>query len=254
MSRKELKGNRMMKVKLMVLPVCLAAGLGMIYFLPSAGAVAGSAVRMELPQEENDWWLRPIPPSKEELDILAKDTEFSKAICFKRRPGEFLNDGNPNYDRMDLSIVLSGVDLNNSIHRPERCMPSQGHTILSGSDVIIPLANGRELTVRRLRSTQKKALSEDRMDTRDLNCVTYYFFVGHNKTAHGHLQRTLLDMKDRIVYGMDQRWAYVSLSMWYGKMPWFDELDISEKEADEKLVRFLADFAERQIDWSEIVQ
>ena len=85
-----------------------------------------------------------------------------------------------------------------------------------------------------------------------MQCVTYYFFVGHNRIEHDHLHRTFSDMKDRLLLGMDQRWAYASVSMWFGRMPWNEAVEISEKEADEKISKFLAEFAERQIDWKQI--
>jgi hypothetical protein len=65
------------------------------------------------------------------------------------------------------------------------------------------------------------------------------------------LQRTLIDMKDRLVRGMDQRWAYVSVSMWFGKIPWIEE-EVSEAEADEKIRGFVTEFAGNQIDWSQV--
>lgn len=240
-----------MNWKLLSLPALLACGLGAIYLLPSAGKVAGSAVNMELPQEEGEWVFRKNLPSKEELDALAKDTQFSKATCYRARPGEFTKDGYRNADIIDLSVVLSGYDLNNSIHRPERCMPAQGHHILSGSDIVLKLSNGRLLTVRRLLSTRKIS-SQTPGETQELKCVTYYFFVGHDKVAHDHLQRTFMDMKDRLVRGMDQRWAYASLSMSFGKMPWYPDVEITEQEADRKLGMFLTQFAEGQINWKQI--
>ncbi len=83
------------------------------------------------------------------------------------------------------------------------------------------------------------------------NCVTYYFFVGHDRVTNDHLERTLVDMKDRLLRGMDQRWAYVSASMWYGKLPWIDK-EVTEAEADEKLRKFVTGFAENQIDWDQV--
>lgn len=241
-----------MNPKWMILPLVLACGLGAIYLLPSVGEVAGSAIRMELPQDYAGWYFQHEKPSEKEIEALAKDTEFSKAICRRRRPFEFLDDGNPNYDRLDLSIVLSGADINNSIHRPERCMPAQGHTNLVGSDAPIRLANGRTLMARRLTSTQHIPTSADRKTGMDLRCVTYYFFVGHDRIAHGHLERTFLDMKDRLIRGMDQRWAYVSVSMWVGKMPWNPTAEVTEQEADQTVSRFLASLAEEQIEWERV--
>jgi hypothetical protein len=89
-------------------------------------------------------------------------------------------------------------------------------------------------------------------DFAEFKCITYYFFVGHDCVTNDHLKRTFIDMKDRLVRGMDQRWAYTSVSMWYGsKVPLIDKA-VSEEEADAKLRSFVTDFSERQIDWDQV--
>lgn len=243
----------MMKLKPWILPLFLGGSLSAIYFLPKVGEVAQSAVNMELPDFSDGWSFEKLAASSEELGTLSADTKFSKAICLTPRPGEFNDEGFRIPDRIDLSVVLSGVDLNNSIHRPERCMPAQGHNITSSSDRIIRLANGREFAVKRLVSVQSQRRADigEREEYVKFNCLTYYFFVGHDKVTNDHLGRTLIDMKDRLLRGMDQRWAYATVSMWYGKVPWIED-EVTEKEADEKLMKFLQQFAEEQIDWKQI--
>lgn len=233
------------------LPLLLGSALGAVYVLPKAGDTAQSAVKMDLQGSVAGWSLDKFVPSQEELQTLSKDTEFAKAICLRARPGEINEDGQLIPDRLDLSIVLSGSDLNNSIHRPERCMPAQGHAITSSSDVELKLANGNSYQAKRLRSVQTIQGAKEGTIAAQFNCVTYYFFVGHDRITNDHLARTFIDMKDRLVRGMDQRWAYVSVSMWYGKLPWIEK-DVTEAEADEKISRFLKEFAEEQIDWSQI--
>ncbi len=241
-----------MKIHPLILPVALVAMLATIHLLPAAGEMAKSAVNMDLPATAGDWTFRPIPASAEELAILAADTSFSKAYCLRPREGEIdLASGMAVPDRIDLSVVLSGHDLNNSIHRPERCMPSQGHVIGSSSNVDISLPNGRTFEAKRLLSVQSIPTNEAKTEFVSFNCVTYYFFVGHDSITQDHLKRTLVDMKDRLMFGMDQRWAYVSASMWYGKVPWIDE-QISIEEADTKLRKFIAEFGMEQIDWNMI--
>lgn len=224
-----------------------------IYFLPKVGVVAQSAVKMELPNSSGNWAFKNLPPSPEELGTLSPDTQFSKAICLSARPGETNLDGYAVPDRVDLSIVLSGADLNNSIHRPERCMPAQGHNITSSSSQMLKLSNGRQLATKRLVSIQSQRLasSKEREEYVKFNCLTYYFFVGHNHITNDHLERTMLDMNDRLIRGMDQRWAYASVSMWYGKVPWIEK-EVTQAEADGKLQKFLKDFAENQINWDQI--
>lgn len=234
-----------------LLPLFLTGTLSAIYFLPKVGAVAQSAVVMELPGSSGDWSLENQAASPEEIGTLAADTRFSKAICLSPRPGEVNVDGYLIPDRLDLSIVLSGSDVNNSIHRPERCMPAQGHNITSSSDQTLQLANGREFPVKRLISVQRMPTSKERTEYVKFNCLTYYFFVGHDQVTNDHLGRTLIDIKDRLLRGMDQRWAYASVSMWYGKVPWIEK-EVTEAEADEKIRKFLTNFAGKQIDWDQI--
>jgi hypothetical protein len=241
-----------MKPPYLLLPVLLGGLLATVHFLPEAGEMTESAVKMDLPSKTGKWEMRPIPVTAMEQAILAPDTRFSKAVCLSPREGEFdIATGTAVPDRVDVSIVLSGHDLNNSIHRPERCMPSQGHAIGSSTNVGMELPNGRKITARRLLSVQSIPTNEDRTEYASFNCVTYYFFVGHHRITQDHLERTLWDMKDRLVLGMDQRWAYVSASMWYGKVPWIGN-EVTIEEADKKLREFLMEFGKEQINWDMI--
>ena len=242
-----------MKANPWLLPILLVGGMCSIYFLPQVGAVADSAVKMELPAASGSWIFRIFPPSDAEIKTLGADTKFSKAGCLSARPGEFDDQGYSIPDQINLSIVLSGYDLNNSIHRPERCMPAQGHHINGSSDVILKLDNGRQFAVKRLMTLQHKPVDEEATAFVDINCITYYFFVGHDQVTNDHLKRTFIDMKDRLLRGMDQRWAYVSVSMWYGKVPHIQQ-EIPMEEADRKLKDFLSGFVEKQVNWDQIAK
>jgi hypothetical protein len=242
-----------MNVKSLLLPLFMSGSLCGIYFLPSEGEMADSAVTMELPDHLGKWQLQKTPPSKDEIKTLAPDTKFSKALCLAARPGEMDLDGYAIADRVDLSIVLSGADPNNSIHRPERCMPAQGHHDMISSSQSLKLQNGREFPVKRLYSIQTLPANEKRKESLSFHCVTYYFFVGHDRLSNDHWGRTFIDMKDRLVRGMDQHWAYISASMWYGDLTQLGiEKDVPEAEADSKLRKFLTDFSEKQISWDQI--
>ena len=236
-----------------LLPVLLGGTMSSIYFLPQVGAVADSAVKMELPGTYGSWIFRQYPPSEAELQALSADTQFSKAICLSARPGETDAEGYSIPDQIQLSIVLSGYDLNNSIHRPERCMPAQGHDITSTKDVVLNLSNKRQFAAKRLRLHREFRRATSPPIPRSSSCITYYFFVGHDQVTNDHLKRTFIDMKDRLVRGMDQRWAYVSVSMWYGKVPSI-ATEVTEEEADRKLREFIAGFAEKQVKWDQIMQ
>jgi len=132
----------------LMLPVLLVVLLGAVHVLPERGKVAESAVRMDLPLNIGEWHGKKTPVSQQEHDILAKDTEFAKVDYFRNNGIRPLPGGRPDFDRISASVVLSGYDINNSIHRPERCLPAQGHTIYSSTDLVIDLPNGRKLPVR----------------------------------------------------------------------------------------------------------
>jgi hypothetical protein len=237
--------------RFVVLPLLLVALLGLIFVLPSRGKVAESAVRMDLPEFVGRWHGVKRVESQLERDTLAADTEFSKTDYFREAPGSFQSDGSPDFDCINVMIVLSGYDINNSIHRPERCLPAQGHKILNGSNSLVPLADVRPLKVRRLTSQVPIRLREDAASDTLMNSLSYYVFVGHDSTTHDHYARTFKDMRDRLVLGRDQRWAYVTLSTLYGKLPWSGRV-VTEQQAEQQLVEFAGQLADQIIDWSQI--
>jgi hypothetical protein len=56
-------------------------------------------------------------------------------------------------------------------------------------------------------------------------------------------------MRDRLLRGQDQRWAYVSASVWFDE----DEKSPRSRPIVEKEIRqFLSDLADRNIDWTQI--
>jgi hypothetical protein len=234
-------------IRALLLPLSLGAVMASIWLLPQSGTVAPSAIRLDLPDSLEPWQLRKIQPTEKEIKILAKDTDFSKAVCLAPIPGRYDNEGRPFAQRLDLSIVLSGADINNSIHRPERCMPAQGHQIYGSQRSAITTPAGHTLPARVLSSIQTLQAGDR---TIPLHCLTYYFFVGHHAITSEHLKRTWIDMKDRVLRGQDQRWAYVSVSMWFDDQ---GEHGLPTREAAEKEIRrFLAELADRNIAWQEM--
>jgi hypothetical protein len=230
------EGNRKLMRKTYVLPGLLVILLGSIYVLPQRGSVAESSVRMDLPLRLAGWSGMKRQATSEEIRILAEDTEFEKAdyVKFKRGMTGILSE---KQDVINATIVLSGVDINNSIHRPERCLPSQGHFGMAGSNPTLKLPSGREIGFRRLKTKQKIRLSET--DEVVLDSLVYYFFVGHKQMTHDHLARTFMDMRDRLFHGSDQRWAYITVSLRYGDVPGLN-LETSEEEGDVLLREFFS--------------
>jgi len=193
--------------RLIILTACAAIGLSAVFALPKQIRLLSSAVSLEWPNQSGPWVkIRDGEPSPQELNILAKDTSFANAQYTRANSNIPLNAG----------IVLSGDDINNSIHRPERCLVAQGHTSLQPVKLNIPLANGKSLPVTRLRSqiSREEATADGKGRAVHAVGVTYYWFIGHDTITNSHYERTFKDMQDRLFRGSNQRWAYITISVY----------------------------------------
>lgn len=223
--------------RLAILLAVLLGTLSLAFMLPRSEVARAAAIRMELPanltfwtrgpdggQVFQFWHGSPMPVSEEEHRMLAADTEFAKkryvlsdvdtklpVITDPRLAqfGELL--------AVQASIVLSGHDLNDSIHRPERCLPAQGFKELRLEQFKVPTERGA-VPVTRIRcyteikdpKTGSFVLDTNGKPVR-LQHVFFYWFVGSRTLTSDHYQRTLTDIRDRLFGGFDQRWAYVLL-------------------------------------------
>lgn len=240
-----------MKRALLLLAL-LSASLSTAFLLPDF-RLTESAIRLDIPERMVGWTAVVQEASKKERDILAKDTRFSKAVCQRPRWSSTALLGGGPIDRADLSIVLSGHDLANSIHRPERCMPAQGHEIYVSEKRMIETNGGNQIPTRRLISTQELHLGSTKKEVVRLDALTYYFFVGHDQITEDHTRRTLLDIKDRLFKGQAQRWAYVSLTMWFDGETTPDGSGLNDIDtADTALRELIGKLADENIDWDRI--
>jgi EpsI family protein len=179
----------------------LLGGLGVAAVLPKSSYVQPCGVSLSLPPSINDWYGEEQVITPRELQVLAGDTEFARKVY-----------SNPFGDKIFVSIVLSGQDLNNSIHRPERCLPAQGWTIADTRSVTIPMPslNTHTLEVTRLHNTRK--VTDDSGRLFSLYNLNYYWFIGAQELSASHFTREYVDMRDRIMKGSNQRWAYVTVA------------------------------------------
>ena len=185
--------------RLTVLLLFLGVGLSLIFFLPVSAKTQPAGITLELPQFVGQWYGVDQKVTDRELEMLAGDTEFARKLYTDAA-------GNTIF----VSIVLSGADLDNSIHRPERCLPAQGWTIADTRKLEVPLAAGKELAVTRLHDVrQVPSTTGDMISLYNLN---YYWFVGFHHLTASHLERTMLDIQDRVFKGYNQRWAYITVA------------------------------------------
>jgi EpsI family protein len=187
--------------RLLILQAMLAVGLSSVFFIPRETKIQPCRVRMELPDFVGGWAGKPGVVSAAERAGLAPDTQFCRKVY---------DDGFGN--QVLVSIVLSGHDLDNSIHRPERCLPAQGWTIADSSSrtVAVPEAPGGRLPVTRLKNWREYSPAKGVvLTTYD---VDYYWFIGYSDITASHFEREFIDMKDRIMHGYNQRWAFVTVA------------------------------------------
>ena len=185
--------------RLVVLWLFLGAGLSAIFLLPKVAMTQPVGIRLELPQFVGKWYGVDQAITDRELAMLAADTEFARKVY---------TDGAGN--AIYVSIVLSGADLDNSIHRPERCLPAQGWTIADTRSLKLPLASGKKLDVTRLHDVRQVPWRDGKMVS--VYNLNYYWFIGFHHLTASHLERTMLDIRDRVFKGYNQRWAYITIA------------------------------------------
>lgn len=186
--------------RLVILQLVLFAGLGSAYLIPAPAKTQPIGVIMDLPDSIGIWTGASQQITQLELEQLAKDTSFARKVY-----------SNAFGDRILVSIVLAGEDPDNSIHRPERCLPAQGWTIIDSRTVTITTPTVPfPLQVTRLHNNQK--FQDEKGDMHEVQNLNYYWFVGYDYMTPSHIDRAITDIRDRVVKGYNQRWAYITVA------------------------------------------
>ena len=174
-------------------------GLGLVFLIPQHDGLGPAGIAMVLPDDLEGWTGSDAKVTEKELAGLAPDTGFKRRFYTDR-------EGNQMY----VSIVLSGTDMANSIHRPERCLVAQGWTPERSQRVRIPLPDATPLEITKLTDEQDFPIRDHQ--TIAVHNLNYYWFIGSRDVTASHWRRTFIDIKDRILYGENQRWAYVTVA------------------------------------------
>ena len=218
--------------------------LGVIAF-PDSPTMKPSRLAKDLPDNFGDWVGRAEEPGEREKEVLAGDTEFERKQYFHTGGAK---------PPIQASLVFSGKNLSQSIHRPEVCLRAQGWTFVKEGYLTFPdlLPGGEGLPVKEMICKRKHVEKNDEGEWEEVKMengeqayiwrVFYYTFFGHEKIVSGHYQRTKEDIKDRIFKGYDQRWAYATFSSFITKRH-FDQgissgsIDILDEEETKEHVR-----------------
>lgn len=184
--------------RLAILLALLLGGMSSIFLLPKQLGFQPVGVEVELPKMVGGWYGTDISVSEKEIKVLGEGTEFARKSYRNGRGFELI-----------ASIVLSGQDMNTSIHRPERCIPAQGFSIIDKRSVPVALTGRPPLRVTRLQNVRNSAGGDAGPMYYNL---TYYWFVGHTDMTGSHMARTWMDVRDRLFHGYNQRWAYLTIA------------------------------------------
>ena len=211
--------------RLLSLQMILLGGLGSVFLLPKDIRIQPASIELALPEFVGSWQGKEQPISQGEKDILGPDTQFSRRMYSRGT------------DEIYVSIVLSGPDMNTSIHRPERCLPAQGWTISNSEKASVPVGQ-QSLQAMRLHNLRNVPLTNGGSVT--VRSLNYYWFVGHSDVTASHYERTLIDIRDRVLKGRNQQWAYVTIATNITKD--FKVFGRDETQADELLREFIKEF------------
>ena len=194
----------MLRRRLIISFVLVLVGLGSIRFLPKSFGLKDAAVFDAFPTGLGEWQGQYRAPGEREKRVLDDATDFRKRFYYRESPDHLLQ-----ADMIDATMVLSGDDMNNSIHRPERCLKAQGFQKIQPKTVAIEIGD-KKMKVTRLHFVRTTE------DGTELPAIMYYWFVGSDHITNSHYERTLYDIKHRLLKGTNQRWAYISLLSEYG--------------------------------------
>ena len=184
-----------------VLSIMVLLGLSLVWLIPNTGVFRESMLTNALPEKLNGLDGEELKITKEERDVLADDTTFAR-----KRYKSLTDNSKP---PMDISVVFSGKDINNSLHRPEICLRAQGWNFLTEKYIVLEglLPDGSDLPM-------KKIVCEQKLEDGSLiKKVQLYTLFGSEVVVSGHYDRTFEDIKARLLKGTDQQWAYATFSI-----------------------------------------
>ena len=211
--------------RLITLEAVLLCGLGSVFLLPKKIEIQPAAIDPALPTFVGEWYGADQPVSQGEKDILGPDTQFVRKLYTNARG-----------DQIFVSIVFSGPDMSTSIHRPERCLPAQGWTVADTRVAEIPIGS-EKLKATRLHNV--RTFRNEKSEPISVYSLDYYWFVGNDATTPSHYQRTWIDIRDRVLKGENQQWAYVTVISTITKG--LQVFGKSEQETDNMLKRFVGE-------------
>lgn len=214
----------MITKRLLGVQVVLLGGFVSIFALPHSNKSTPAGIAITLPSVVGGWTGEDAAITEREKEVLAKDTQFARKIYT-----------GPEGQKVFVSIIMSGDDMTSSIHRPERCLVAQGWSVQDSEKRVVKMASGEKLEMTKLHNLHPIELPDKSRAL--LHNLDYYWFVGAEQMTSSHLARTGIDLRDRILHGQAQRWAYVTIAT---NVPLSGH---SQEETTQMIERFIQELA-----------
>jgi hypothetical protein len=183
-----------------------AAGLTWLKKHPKLGqpgikaeAIPGDRVmKIELPADVLNYASTNLPTSEEVLRYLPKDTSYAQRAYMA--PDKFW---------VKANIILMGAD-RTSIHKPDYCLAGHGLNVLSKSTAMIPVAGPTPYELPVSKWIGRQIVDNGNGKKTEIRGVYVFWFVADNEHTPDYAERKRWIMRDLLLTGVLQRWAYVS--------------------------------------------
>lgn len=231
-----------------ILLAVIGLGMSLVFALPSSlnTQPLGVVDMTAMPEYVGAWRGEDLAITQKERDTLGQDTGFARKAY--KTLGSYQGKKMPipsDHTGITLSVVLSGQDMNTSIHRAERCLPTQGWTIADTREVPFNLPGRGSFTATRLSNT--KLVKDEDGRSAQYRMLSYYWFVGHTGISGSHFERTIIDMKDRLFSGYNQRWAYITVTAMVPPARDASKQNDVEQAVDEMLRDYITSFTPKAL-------
>jgi len=156
-------------------------------------------MKIDLPERVLDFTSTNVPEPEVVLGYLPKDTSYAERLY--RAPGgsDF---------GISAIVILMGAD-RTSIHRPEYCLPGQGWRIDKKNQERISIgAQNYELPVTKWTVSNSYQTPDGKKV--EVNGVFVFWLVSANEQSTGIVKFQGYLLRDLLLTGVLQRWAYVS--------------------------------------------
>ncbi|MGH7991432.1 MAG: exosortase-associated EpsI family protein [Limisphaerales bacterium] len=162
-------------------------------------AIPGSVMmKINLPARVLDFTSTNVPEPEVVLGYLPKDTSYAERLY--TAPDGFY---------VQATIILMGAD-RTSIHRPEFCLPGQGFQINSKTVVNIPIDGRQHYQLPVMKWVISRSVQTADGQKQEIGGLYIFWFVADNEESTGIVPMQLRMMRDQLLTGVLQRWAYIS--------------------------------------------